>query len=680
MNFNPSTLEKTKVITTWQHKKTRLKSENRKLERDGQDPKGIVKVLLVEDLDVQGLLLQKLLHQPNQRPLEFEVIRTETLTASQEKLKGESFHGILLDLNLPDSRGLDTFLRLKEQVPHLPILILTGVYDGELKLARKCLQQGAQDYLSKQDILQHPDIGQEMLVRSLCYAIERQKIEAQIKQQTAELAASNQQLEQEIKESQSIEENLEMLVRERTTALELANESLKREIEVRQGAEEALQESNQLLQIISKAQSQFIADESLQILFDNLLENLLQLTESQYGFIGEIHYDENNQPSGADGYLKIRGKPYLKTHAITDISWNEETRKFYQEHAPKGMEFYNFKTLFGAVIVTGKPVIANNPQTDTCIGDLPSGHPPLNAFLGLPLYSNQKFVGIVGIANRPGGYDEQLVEYLQPFLSTCGNIIQAHHSEQGRQQAEAELRHKAEELLLITDNLPAWIAYIDKNKRYRFCNQKYQELLGLSLAEIVGQSILSVRENMNYEKLKNYLDQALGGEKIDLERKIRAADGKEYHTLFRMVPHLEEEEVRGCFIIVLDISDRLKAEHSLKQLNQELENRVKERTALLQQSQEQLQDLFDNANDLIHAVSLEDGSFLYVNHAWREVLGYEEEEISQLYVFDIIHPRPSSEILVLIVPVEAGENRSQRESRSTVFNQRRSVHCGGREY
>lgn len=75
------------------------------------------------------------------------------------------------------------------------------------------------------------------------------------------------------------------------------------------------------------------------------------MTESEYGFIGEVLYGDAK-------------KPYLKTHAITNIAWNKETRKFYEENAPQGMEFYNLKTLFGKVMTSGKPVIANMPAKD----------------------------------------------------------------------------------------------------------------------------------------------------------------------------------------------------------------------------------------------------------------------------------------------------------------------------
>ncbi|MFW6359217.1 MAG: PAS domain S-box protein [Chroococcales cyanobacterium] len=105
--------------------------------------------------------------------------------------------------------------------------------------------------------------------------------------------------------------------------------------------------------------------------------------------------------------------------------------------------------------------------------------------------------------------------------------------------------------------------------------------------------------------------------------------------------------------------ERQQAEEALRQLNAQLECRVQERTAQLKdtnqhlrheiierkqievelrESQAQLQDLLDNAHDLIHSVSLKDGRFLYVNRAWRETLGYSESELTQLSIFDLLHP------------------------------------------
>jgi PAS domain S-box-containing protein len=76
---------------------------------------------------------------------------------------------------------------------------------------------------------------------------------------------------------------------------------------------------------------------------------------------------------------------------------------------------------------------------------------------------------------------------------------------------------------------------------------------------------------------------------------------------------------------------------ALRQLNQELEIKVIERTAALQESEAQLRDLFDNATDLIQSIA-PDGRILFVNQAWKTALGYKESEIKQLSIYQVIHP------------------------------------------
>jgi len=168
--------------------------------------------------------------------------------------------------------------------------------------------------------------------------------------------------------------------------------------------------------------------------------------------------------------MKIRGVPYLKTHGITNISWDDVTQKFYEENYKIGMEFTNMQTLFGATIMTGKPVIANSPSTDPRRGGVPDGHPPLHAFLGLPFYKGSQLIGMVGIANRPNGYDEELIEYLQPFLFTCSNLIEGYRLERQRNAAESartmaerkkdillkEVHHRVKNNLMIVSSLLNW--------------------------------------------------------------------------------------------------------------------------------------------------------------------------------------------------------------------------------
>lgn len=163
---------------------------------------------------------------------------------------------------------------------------------------------------------------------------------------------------------------------------------------------------------ISKIQDMYINGADQRIIFDTILKFLLEYTGSEYGFIGAIFKDEHQTP-------------YLKTYAITNIAWNDETRAFYDKHAPEGMEFRNLDTLFGHTVKTGEVVISNSPKTDPRAGGLPKGHPDMHCYLGMPVKGNEGLIAMYGLANRKGGYDEVLVEELNLITAVMTSIIEA---------------------------------------------------------------------------------------------------------------------------------------------------------------------------------------------------------------------------------------------------------------
>lgn len=271
-------------------------------------------------------------------------------------------------------------------------------------------------------------------------------------------------------------------------------EKLKTEAE-KQTLINALENSNHLLQCISNAQSQFITAENRLTIFEDLLANLLELTDSEYGFIGEVLFRDDGSAEMKETFLKIKGVPYIKTHSITNIAWNEETQKFYDENYKRGMEFDNMNTLFGAVIMTGKPVIANSPKTDPRSGGTPKGHPPLNAFLGLPFFNKNRLLGVVGIANRLGGYDQSIVDYLQPFLVTCSNLIEGYRLDRDRRKTEEKLALSNEELIRATRLKDEFLANMSHELR-----TPLNAILGN--AEILTEQVFGELNNRQIKSLK----------------------------------------------------------------------------------------------------------------------------------------------------------------------------------
>ena len=144
--------------------------------------KPATQALLIEDNPGDARLIQETLRAIPGRPFEAQAV--STLTEGLERLRGETFALVLLDLGLPDSQGRDSVLKVRNLNPDLALVVLTGLNDE--RVAVEALQSGAQDYLIKGDY----QLGQ--LGRSLRYAIERKQAEIALRE-----ARLNEELERE---------------------------------------------------------------------------------------------------------------------------------------------------------------------------------------------------------------------------------------------------------------------------------------------------------------------------------------------------------------------------------------------------------------------------------------------------------------------------------------------------
>ena len=174
--------------------------------------KDIVRVLLVEDSPSDArLLCESLEDYALQR---FAVERAEQLDEAVALLARNSFDVVLLDLNLPDSRGLETCRRMSEAAGQVPILILTGA-DDEV-VATQAMRLGIQDYLVK---------GQAfggVIGRTIRYTVERSQVQQALRAANERLQEQAEELAAQAEELQTTNDQL----REREQALSRAEERL----------------------------------------------------------------------------------------------------------------------------------------------------------------------------------------------------------------------------------------------------------------------------------------------------------------------------------------------------------------------------------------------------------------------------------------------------------------------
>lgn len=136
-----------------------------------------IKILLIEDSPWDIKLFKELLKEV--KNIKFNLKSADRLEIGLKKLKKEKFDVILVDLGLPDSNGMDTLNELLNQNMKVPIIVLTGLDDEAIGI--KAVQSGAQDYLLK------GEVDGNCLARSMRYAIERKKMEEDLKKYTEQL-------------------------------------------------------------------------------------------------------------------------------------------------------------------------------------------------------------------------------------------------------------------------------------------------------------------------------------------------------------------------------------------------------------------------------------------------------------------------------------------------------------
>lgn len=197
------------------------------------------------------------------------------------------------------------------------------------------------------------------------------------------------------------------------------------DITSRKRAEERQELQREMLDLINQAQRCFLLERDMRGACNLLFHPLIDLTGSQSGFIGEVLQEAD-------------GKPLLRIHAISDISWNATSRALMRKHEEHSLEFRNLDNLFGRVITEVRTIVANDPATHPLSRGLPKWHPVLDSFLGLPITFNGEVIGMIGLANRLGGYDDTVIELLHPMTTTLGLLIHARRLEQAREQAVAE--------------------------------------------------------------------------------------------------------------------------------------------------------------------------------------------------------------------------------------------------
>jgi len=229
----------------------------------------------------------------------------------------------------------------------------------------------------------------------------------------------------------------------------------------------------------------------------------------------------------------------------------------------------------------------------------------------------------------------------------AGDIAFALHSidlEEKRKQAEEALQESEERYrALFRANADGVLIADSQTKKFVFANPVICQMLGYSEGELTKLGVGDIHPKDNLGYIISEFEAHARGEKVLIENiPCLRKDGQIIYVDVKSTTALVDgRKVNVGFF--RDITERKQAEEALRE------------------SEERYRDLFENASDLVQSVA-PDGKFRYVNRAWREILGYSEEEVASLTLWDIIHPDSMPHCQEIFQKVISGEAVSNIEA------------------
>jgi len=366
-----------------------------------------------------------------------------------------------------------------------------------------------------------------------------------------------------------------------------------------------LHKSNVLLNRIRTIQSSFLENTfEYHLYFNKMLDAILEYSGAEIGFIGEVLYDES-------------GQPFLRSHAISNISWNKETNELYERNKKTGLEFKNLKTLFGRTLEFDEIVISNSPNTDSRKGGLPSGHPTLHNFLGCPVKYADKTIGMLGLANFKNKITEETVRELDLAIDTYGNLIHILRLEKEKKETQEiiENQRKAFEEIFETSLAGYWDWNPIENTEY--LSPKFKKTFGYENHELENtpESWMSLANPQDLQKMfADYSAHAKSGGEFPFQSEMRFThkDGSLRTILccgkiLEWTPKGEPQRVIGCHV---DLTELRNAEQTLI---------VRE---------EFLRQISENINLVFFVLSSDRNKLLFVNEKIEDLYGIKVNEVN----------------------------------------------------
>jgi PAS domain S-box-containing protein len=183
------------------------------------------------------------------------------------------------------------------------------------------------------------------------------------------------------------------------------------------------------------------------------------LTGSKFGLIGEIN------PEGR-----------FDTISISNPGW--DACKMPDSEATKSIQDMEIRGIDRSTIREGKPRIVNDPASHPDRVGAPEGHPPVSAFLGVPLKHAGKIIGMIGLANKASGYDLADQKAIEDLSVAFVEALMRKRAENGLKKSEERFR-------TVADFTYDWEDWVGPDGKYNYVSPSFERITGYSPHEFL---------------------------------------------------------------------------------------------------------------------------------------------------------------------------------------------------
>ncbi|SFK43128.1 PAS domain S-box-containing protein [Desulfomicrobium apsheronum] len=268
------------------------------------------------------------------------------------------------------------------------------------------------------------------------------------------------------------------------------------------------------------------------------LKIMEKLTDSSFGFLGEL---------GSSGMLEI--------FAMTDPGW-EQCSMYLAAKSTGNLPPKKFpvRGIYRAVMTNGISVLTNDPSKHPDWRGIPGGHPPLTSFLGVPIKHGSKVIGMVGLGNKPGGYDPLDQEVAESLAVAVSEALQ-------KIRMRRVLSEREEQLRLFVEYAPASIAMFDTRMRYIAVSRRWAEDYNLGDRNLIGISHYEIFPDIPEHWKEIHRRCLAGAVESAAEDLFEHADGSTQWICWEIRPWRRDSgEVGGIVCFSEDITVRKHAE------------------------------------------------------------------------------------------------------------------------